>query len=248
MDNDIILTGIVLKDMPIGDYDKRVSLLTLERGRVSAFIKGAKRSKGSTLQSIGPFCFGDFYIYDSRNSITVKKAEIKERFDKVQNNLINIAYGSYFLECAEYYSRENSDEKERIKLLYQSLRALSSDKFDPEFVMLVFELKNIAILGEYPNVFSCVSCNKEENLHYFSFEKRMAVCDLCATKIGNLYKISESLAYSLWFIFTTPIEKLFSFKLSEKAQRELREFTDRYKSLYFRHSFKTYEMLSVLTS
>lgn len=246
MENETSLTGMVLKDSPVGEYDKRISLLTLERGRISAFLRGAKRPKGSSFQSIGPFSFGKFYIYEGRNSNSVVRAEITEHFLGIKGDLTNTFYGAYFLDVAEYYSREYTEEKERLGLLIQSLRALESGKFQPRFVLLIYELKTIAISGEYPNIFTCMGCGKKEKLTFFSFEDRVIFCDDCKGERRDLFPISEGVRYALWFIFSTPVEKLYSFKLSEQALLELREFTDRYKRRYFNHSFKTYEMLDVI--
>lgn len=246
MESEVSLTGIVLKDSPVGEYDKRISLLTLERGRISAFLRGAKRPKGSSFSSIGPFCFGKFYIYERRNSNSVVRAEITERFFGVQKDLTNIAYGSYFLDAAEYYSREYFEERDRLGLVIQSLRALESAKFAPELVLLIYELKNIAIMGEYPNIFSCATCGDKDKALLFSFEERVSYCADCG-KGKNLVPLSEGARYALFFIFSTPVEKLFSFKLSESVTKELRDFTDRYKKLYFNHSFPTYDMLEILS-
>lgn len=152
MQDFVIVTGMILQALPIGEYDRRVLVLTRERGKISAFAKGARRQNSRLMARTNPFCFGTFKLYEGRNSYSLVDGEISNYFDGFREDLEGAVYGMYFLEVADYYTRENNDEKDMLSLLYQSLRALLLPAIPNELVRYIFEMKALAVNGEFPGV------------------------------------------------------------------------------------------------
>lgn len=148
----VCVTGIILQQTPIGEYDRRICLLTKERGKISAFAKGARRPGSRMAAVTSPFSFGVFKLYEGRSSYTVKEADIQNYFEALRTDYIGAYYGMYFVEVADYYTRENNDEIEMLKLLYQSLKAICTGSLPNRLVKCVFEVKSIAVNGEFPGL------------------------------------------------------------------------------------------------
>lgn len=146
------ITGMVLKAEPMNDFDRRVVFLTKEKGKISAFARGARKQNSKFLAATNPFCFGTFKLYEGRTSYNVMEAEVTNYFEGLRKDYEKACYGMYFLEVMDYYTRENNDEKEMLKLLYQSLRALLHEGLSNVLVRYIFEMKAMVLSGEFPGM------------------------------------------------------------------------------------------------
>ena len=147
-----IVTGMIIKAVPIGEYDRRLVLLTKERGKISAFARGARKPSSRFVAATNLCCFGTFKLYQGRDSYTLAEAEISNYFEDLRMDFEGAYYGMYFLEIADYYTRENNDEREMLKLVYQSLRALSVPSLSHQLVRAIYELKSVIVNGEFPGL------------------------------------------------------------------------------------------------
>ena len=248
MGDKLIVTGMILSAIPIGDYDKRVVILTRERGKISAFAKGARRQNSPLLAATDSFSFGEFVLYEGRTSYNVIQASISNYFMEVREDLEGIYYGFYFMEFVDYYTKENNDETLMLKLLYQSLRALGKKSLNKELVRYIFELKAMVINGEYPEVFNCTVCKKEIKEGFFSSTKGGIVCDYCIKGIHDGILLEDSTLYTMQYIETSKIEKLYTFAVSEQTLHNFKKIMNHYTSVYIEKKFKTLEVLKSCVS
>ena len=177
MQDCVELTGIVLKAEPIGEFDKRIVILTKERGKIAAFAKGARRINSRFMAPTSPFTFGTFWMYEGKASYNVKEVSAANYFESLRQDFEGAYYGMYFMELCDYCTRENNDEKEILKLLYQSLRALTHNSISKRLVKAVFEIKIVVLNGEFPGI----------PMGVFENATRYAVSFIVQTPIEKLY-------------------------------------------------------------
>lgn len=211
----INVTGIVLKQTPFGEYDRRICLLTKEKGKISAFAKGSRKPGSRLAAAASPFSFGQFKLYAGRNSYTVSEADIQNYFEDLMTDYVGAYYGMYFAEIADYYTRENNDEREMLKLLYQSLKALCAPSLANPLVRCIYEIKAIAVNGEFPGI------PQDRNWE-------------------------ESTLYALNYIVNSPIERLYTFTVTDAVLGQLQELSQIYCRKVMDRKFKSLEILQTL--
>lgn len=218
MSEPLRVTGMVLLAAPAGEYDKRTVILTKERGKITAFARGARRQGSMLLAAASPFAFGVFTVYEGRAAYTLVKADISNYFMEVKEDFAAACYGCYFMEVAEYYTRENLDGSAVLNLLYASLRALTKGRLDNELIRCIFEMKAMVLNGEYPY------------------------------DIVNDGSLMESTRYALGYVIQSPIQKLYTFTLTPEVFAQFRKVQDDFNRRYIDRKFKSLEILKTMTA
>ena len=209
------VTGMVLSAAPVGDYDKLVVLLTRERGKIRAFARGARRPGSALMAAANAFAFGEFQIYEGRTSYTMSQASIQNYFGELMTDFEGACYGQYFLEFADYYTRENADGSDFLKLAYQSLRALLVPSLPRKLVRYIYELEAMTYSGECPQTFEQFSD----------------------------WNLNPSTEYALQYVVAASVEKLYTFLLTEEVFAEFARVVTWLRKHYVEHRFKSLEIL-----
>ena len=205
-----------MRAAPAGEYDRRIVLLTRERGKITAFARGARRPGSLLVAATVPFAFGTFRVYEGRSAYTCVSAEISNYVEGLKTDFEGACYGAYFMEFADYYARENLDAADMLNLLYVSLRMLERKEVPYAQVRYAFEVRLMVLGGEFP-----VDVTQDENL-----------------------KVAARQAF--YHMITAPVGRLFSFQVSGEVMEEIAARQDRIRRKYVDRSFHSLEILETM--
>lgn len=245
MGRQIKTKAIVLHEMPIGDYDKRLILLTKEQGKVTAFVKGARRPNNKMLACAQVFAYGDFILAQGKNNYTVYQASLIEAFHDIRLDIEGLTYALYLLEFTEYVCKDELENQELMHWLLISLKVLEKQHVPSRLAIRIFELKAMSILGFTPWLNNCVECQRED-ITYFSPDQGGAVCSDKSHGIHDLIRIHSGTLHAMRYILTEPMKHIYSFQLEHDELLELEQIMTQFIRNNINKHFKTLAFLKGL--
>ena len=90
------------------------------------------------------------------------------------------------------------------------------------------------------------SCGNKERHAVFSAVKGGLVCSECMKDVRDGMSLDPSTLYSMQYIETSTIEKLYTFNVTEKVLTELGNVMSRMTDIYVGKHFKSLEILETL--
>ena len=214
------LNGIVIAENNLGDFDKMLTMLTPNFGKISCVAKGARRQNSSLLAGTQLFCFGEYLMFKGTSTYHINSCETIEIFYNIRTDLDKLKYAMHINKIILDVTEENQNCYKILQLYLNTLYTISETDTDLDFVLSVFKLRLLCILGFTPRIAGCISCGTEENLTKFSIKDNGFKCEACGKQDKSALQMSESAKNAIKFVVTCPPKKIFSFNLKDEGLRE----------------------------
>jgi DNA repair protein RecO (recombination protein O) len=154
------LRAVVLRTVDYGERDRIVTLFSLERGKLSAFARGARSSQRRFGGALEPFNLlaaeltergGDLWVLES--------ASVERAFGAVRGDLARIACASYAVELARELVRDAEPHEDLFDRLVAYLERLDAAPAQP-WDLRGFELDALRAAGLMPALDGCARCGR----------------------------------------------------------------------------------------
>ena len=177
--------GVVLKQTPIGEADRVLSIFTRDLGKVRVVARGVRKPRSKLAGHLEPLSHVAISVSRGRSLDPIKEAETVRSFRRVRENLQLVSEAVYLAELVESFSAENQSSPVVYRLLLDALDWLETNG-DSRGLMRYFEVRLLGESGFGPELHSCVECRAtlEPGDYLYSSEVGGVLCDDCKVMTG----------------------------------------------------------------
>ncbi len=154
-------SGINLKAVPMGEFDRLVTVLTQEKGLVRAIAPGARKHKSKLAGRSGLFVVNDLLFVKGKSLDKLVQAETQRSFPGLSQDLAKLTASQYLAELVLAQALTDQPQTELYYLLIEHLGRLeTATKANvlPCLAQATFHL--LALAGVAPEVFRCCLSRK----------------------------------------------------------------------------------------
>lgn len=222
--------GIIILENCVNDYDKMLTMLTPDLGKISCSAKGAKRPKNALLAGSQLLCFGEYILYKNPTSeiYCVNSCEVIEVFYNIRTDLDKLELASKITKIIQKVTTENQNSNKILQLYLNTLYVISKGEKDFDLILAIFKMRLLAILGFAPNILNCVGCGSRTNLNFFSFKDNGFKCANCSKQDKSGITMLEASKNAIQYTICAEPKKIYSFDIPKEAIKEFKTISKIY--------------------
>lgn len=225
----LTVDALVVRVKNMDEADRLLTLLTPDRGLVTAYMRGARRMKGATAVATELLSYSRFVLFQNRDRAFVDKAELNRLFFDLRRNMEALSLATYFCQLLAELVTEEEQGDGPLRLTLNCLHYLDKGAMDLAQLKAIFELRLLTMGGYMPDLVTCAGCGAApgEEL-YFDPAGGVLCCPHCRGEIPGAVPISPGVFAAMRHIIYSDFEKLFSFRLPPPALAELERVSEAY--------------------
>ena len=244
--------GFVVREVPVGESDRIINILTADLGLVTASVHRARRQSSALLLSTQVYSLSDFELFQNKGHTSVNAAELVEPFLGLQQDVERLVCAAHLAEVLLDASRDDSAQPELYKLWAYCLQALQQTP-DPFLAVHIAQLRLLSEIGFAPRLGNCVACSRPilaGQPLLFSVQSCGSICGRpeCRSLGDDARPISGGTWSCLKHSLEAPLTRLFQCQVSPEIRQEFCAISERYLVHQMEKSYEKLKMLGQLSS
>lgn len=255
------VSGVVLREVDVGEYDKMLTVLTAELGKISVYANGAKRLKSPNFVASQVYAYSELTVNTMHDKYYLREAGRSECFFGIRDTLEGSALAAYIADVACDIALEDQPEEKLLRLVLNSLYCIAKKAKPMEQIKATFELRAVSEAGFMPDLVGCEGCGKADfDTYYFDVDGGYFCCENCyraketdfdteakrTSEAEGIYShahliipLSPSVFAAMRYVIYCRPERLFAFDLKDEAMSEFANACEKYLLCHLERDFKT---------
>ena len=226
------IDGVVVRVRDMGDHDRYLSILTAERGRITMLSKGSHSVRGPQVAVSQLYTYANFEYYRKGSMYILKGGSAIQPFYTLSYDIDRLNLAAYLCDITCELTDEGEPAAGMLRLLLNSLYAISRDLYPQEIIKGAFEMRAAAMSGYEPDLSICAHCGCADSEEWFlDVMSGALLCPDCLHKRSPkptsadyddlreaevLCPISAAARDAIRYCLHAPLERLFSFELKDE--------------------------------
>lgn len=238
--------GIVIGKKNFFEADRIVEILTLEKGKIRAVVKGARRPKSKLAGSTELFTHGYFTFARGKNLDIVTAVTPMDYFQKATGDLRKVSWLFLISETLEKLMPREVPNEKMFKETLSVFRVIN--RTDKPHVVYEYLYKMVVLLGYGLSVSICSRCHeKVDDLHdkdnIVSLDSGGILCKKCSPNSSQTLKISGNTIKLLTYIENHELDTYSKITFEEDISNELTETISLYLNHIYQREFKSHKFI-----
>lgn len=249
--------GLILREMPIGENDKLLTVLTAEEGQVFMTAKGARSMKSKVLPLCRLFTYANLEYYEKNDRRWLSGGSVNDSFFGLNADIQGFALAAYVVQVAAEITGEGVDATDVLRMTLNTLYCIEHKQKPYAQIKGVYELFAACASGFAPDLSECAECGCTESGElWLDVMNGHILCGDCLKKrTGNLplpevdaysmrnilVPIDVSALASMRYVCTAAMSRTFAFSLRDEGSLAL--FAKACESYLLHHLERSFDTL-----